>query len=106
MSSLQDDHEGQRPDMKTPSIWDLFPRASAYVNERLGFSEAEVTAIMDGIRTRGDRLMTIFLSCHAVVAMLLAAFYDTWLLAVSIATFAVTMFFVSARLLPGQFITR
>ncbi len=92
--------------MSKSGSWDILTRARAYVNETLGFTEAELSAIMDGIRTRGDRMMTIFLACHATVALLLAAFYDTWLLTVCISVFAVTMFLVSARLLPGHFITR
>ena len=92
--------------MSKSSGLDVITRARAYVHETLGFTEAEVSAIMDGIRTRGDRMMTIFLASHATLAMVLAAFYDTWLLTVSISVFAVTMFLVSARLLPGHFITR
>ena len=92
--------------MSKSSGLDVITRARAYVHETLGFTEAEVRAIMDGIRTRGDRMMTIFLASHATLAMVLAAFYDTWLLTVSISVFAVTMFLVSARLLPGHFITR
>lgn len=77
-----------------------------FVNEPFGFTKAEAKRILDEIHSRGDRLMTIFLSCHAVVAMLLAGFHDTWLLSLGIATCAMSMFLLSARLLPGHLVTR
>jgi signal transduction histidine kinase/ActR/RegA family two-component response regulator len=89
-----------------PGILGAFAKANAFASETLGFTEAEVKAIMDGIRARGDRLLTLFLTCHAVVAMLLAAFHDTWLLSIFIGALALGMFRVSARLLPGHFLTR
>jgi signal transduction histidine kinase/CheY-like chemotaxis protein len=81
-------------------------KARDFVTEPYGFTEAEVKGILDGIHRRGDRLMTIFLSCHTVVAMLLAGFYDTWVLALCIAACAMSMFLLSARLLPGHLVTR
>ena len=92
--------------MSRRSISDVFTRARNVVNETLGFSDAEVKAIMDGINVRGDRLMRIFLVCHAVVAALLAASHDTWLLTACVISCSVGMFLVSARLLPGHLITR
>jgi signal transduction histidine kinase/CheY-like chemotaxis protein len=83
-----------------------FAAARAYVKETFGFSAPEVTSIMTGIRARGDRLMALFLYCHAAVALLLAFFYDTWLLTFAITGLALAMFLSSVKLLPGQFITR
>jgi signal transduction histidine kinase/ActR/RegA family two-component response regulator len=83
-----------------------FAAAREYVSETFGFTKNEVAAIMQGIHARGDRLMSVFLCFHAVVALLLAFFYDTWLLTISISTLAVAMFQVSMKLLPGQLLTR
>ena len=77
-----------------------------YAGETFGFTVAEVGSIMRGIHDRGDRAMAVFLCCHFVVALLLASFYETWLLSVSIATLATAMFLIARRLLPGQFLTR
>ncbi len=92
--------------MTEPTALNVATRVRDYVNESLGFTETEVEAIMSEIRGRGDRLMTLFLTCHAVAAILLANFYDTWLLAIGIAGISVAMFRVSVALLPGHFFTR
>ncbi|MBI2687623.1 MAG: response regulator [Acidobacteria bacterium] len=80
--------------------------AREYVNESFGFTPAEVSAVMDGIHARGDRLMTVFLTCHMAVALLLAFFYSTWILTLLIGTMAVAMYQVSLKLLPRHLLTR
>src|ERR1051325_12228918 len=77
-----------------------------YVTDRFGFSESEVSAIMDGIYARGDRWMLGLLGGHSVMAILLAFFYQTWLLTFIISAMAIAMFLVSAKLLPRSFVTR
>ena len=77
-----------------------------YAGETFGFNDAEVTAIMQGIRTRGDRFMTVFLGCHFAIALLLAPFFGTWFLGILISVFALGMFLVARAILPGQFLTR
>jgi len=79
---------------------------ASYATEQFGFADREVTAIMSGIRHRGDRMMIFFLSGHGVLALALAAFFDTWLLTIAVSTLAIAMFLFSAWLLPGQFLTR
>src|SRR4051812_31729660 len=83
-----------------------FSAARAYVNESFGFSEPEVASILSGIRARGDRLITVFLYCHCVLALLLAFFYQTWFLASCVSALAMMMFLVGTKLMPGQFLTR
>jgi len=63
-------------------------------------------AVMREIYARGDRIMRTFLLFHAALALALAWFYGTWLVTLAVGGAAIGMFFVSATLLPGSFLTR
>ncbi|HEU0122444.1 MAG TPA: response regulator [Bryobacteraceae bacterium] len=78
----------------------------AYMNNHFAYDDAEVGEIMAGIYARGDRMISIFLSCHLALALLLASFYDTWFLACCVGGLAVLAYEGSRRLLPGHFLTR
>ena len=80
--------------------------AKDFANEKFGFSDSEIATIMSSIDHRGDRWMQFFLFYHAIIAFVLAFFYDTWVLSLSVSALAIAMFLVSVKILPGQFVTR
>ena len=61
---------------------------------------------MDAIYARGDRIAGRFLLLHTLIAVGLAAFYETWLVSGVVTVCALAMFFISARLLPRSLVTR
>ena len=69
-------------------------------------SPAQQTGLMERIYGRGDRLVTRFICAHALLALVLATFYQTWLVTGVVTFCAVTLFAVSVSLLPRSFITR
>ncbi len=66
----------------------------------------EDTAQMDRIHSRGDKIVGRFILLHLVIAVLLAPFFNTWLITGVVGACATAMFFISARLLPRSVITR
>lgn len=58
------------------------------------------------IYATGDRLMGRFLWFHTLLALAMAPAYGTWLVSLSVAPLALSMFLVARRLSPGRFITR
>jgi len=74
--------------------------------ENYGLSEADADELMRAIYLRGDRIMGYFLLGHATVAVGLAFFYETWLVTGLVASCALALFFVNAKLLPASFTTR
>ncbi len=70
------------------------------------FSQESVQEVMSGIYARGDRLMKRFLLFHFLLALVFAPIYGTWLVTLAVGAAAVGMFFASAALLPGAFLTR
>jgi signal transduction histidine kinase/ActR/RegA family two-component response regulator len=87
-------------------LYDRFVYLQKWSSENFGFSKEEVAGFLAGIYSRGDRSMQLFLYCHAVLALLLAFFYDTWLLTIAITLLSLAIFQISVLLLPGQFLTR
>ncbi len=71
-----------------------------------GFRPEEVSAILGEHYARGDFLTKLFLAAHTLIAFGLAFFYDTWLITVPVTFTAVSMYLVSAWLLPCSFFTR
>lgn len=69
-------------------------------------TEREKNAIMDSVYERGDRIMRIFFLVHALIAIGLACFYDTWMVASVVGGAALAMFIISVELLPRHFLTR
>jgi PAS domain-containing protein len=76
------------------------------VPEYASLTESEKSAIMEGVYERGDRIMRIFFFVHALIAIGLACFYDTWLVTLVVGGAALAMFIISVELLPRHFITR
>lgn len=62
--------------------------------------------IMAPIHARGDRLMTLFIGIHALLALALASQYGTWFSTLVLAGSAVAMFNLSRWLAPGTLLTR
>jgi signal transduction histidine kinase/CheY-like chemotaxis protein len=62
--------------------------------------------VLAAIYRRGDTLMRRFVLVHCAIAVVLAGFYDTWFLTLTVSIAAVGMFLSSSYLLPGTFITR
>lgn len=83
---------------------------SARIEEAFSGSEpltkSEADEIMARHRAQGHRLIRAVLFGHVIVAAALAFFYDTWAMAVPVATAGIGMFLVSARLFPNSFFTR
>ncbi len=71
-----------------------------------GFTRAEANTILTPHYHRGDSWVRLFLLFHFAVAVALAPFYDTWALTLPLATTAIALFELSARLLPATFLTR
>ena len=69
-------------------------------------SPAQRAEVMQPIYERGDRLVTRFVLVHALIAIGLATFYQTWLVTGVITACAVAMFVLAVTLLPRSFITR
>lgn len=74
--------------------------------EYRNLTESEKNVIMKDVYERGDRIMRIFFCIHALIAMGLACFYDTWLVTAIVGGAALAMFVISVYLLPRHFITR
>jgi len=74
--------------------------------EEFDLTESEVAATMEDIYRRGDSLMSGFLFMHLIFALVLASFYQTWMLTLIVSCAALLMFFMSKWLLPRTFITR
>ncbi len=75
-------------------------------DEAEGLSQTQIALIMQGIYTRGDRIMTRFILIHAAIALGLAFFYQTWLITLVVSSAAAALFLVSAALMPRSFLTR
>src|SRR3954471_22883070 len=71
-----------------------------------GFRPAEVNELMQGIYQRGDRIMLGFLVAHAVLALGLAAYYQTWASAIAVSAATVGGFALLVRLWPRTLFTR
>ncbi len=69
-------------------------------------SPAQRAEVMQPIYERGDRLVTRFVLLHALIAIGLATFYQTWLATGVITACAVAMFMLAVTLLPRSFVTR
>ena len=65
-----------------------------------------VREIMEEIYARGDWLMLVFLSGHFVLAVLLAAFYSTWFVTLTVGVAGWSMFAISVVLVPRSKTTR
>jgi PAS domain S-box-containing protein len=71
-----------------------------------GFSSAQAAEILGAIYGRGDRIIGNFLVLHALVAVALGFFYQTWTETIGVTLAALAMFFLSAWLVPRSFLTR
>jgi len=80
--------------------------ALADTRPNFGFSPSEVREILAPIYARGDRWMMLFLGAHALIALALAPFYDTWLTTSLVGGAATAMFFLCVWLLPRHMLTR
>lgn len=74
--------------------------------ERYVADPKRVDAIMRDVYRRGDRLMQRLILFHFTLCIILASFYDTWVLSLIVGTAAAGMFFLSASLLPQKQLTR
>src|SRR5258705_6971896 len=61
---------------------------------------------MAPIYARGDRLMTRFVAGHAVLTLVLAPIYGTWMVSLVWGGISVAAWLAFAALLPGRFATR
>jgi signal transduction histidine kinase/ActR/RegA family two-component response regulator len=62
--------------------------------------------LLQDVHARGDRWMRIFIAAHAVLALALAGYRDTWGATAAIAPAAFFAFALCLRLAPGSFLTR
>jgi signal transduction histidine kinase len=83
------------------------PMIDSFLENKLSeISEDVVQTELRNVYLKGDKIMMSFIGGHFILALLLAFFYDTWLLTIGISVAAALMFYLSAFLLPGSFITR
>lgn len=54
----------------------------------------------ENIRKRSDRLMEIFLGLYFIVGLILATYYDTWLVAIVVGGLSVAVYFITKKTLP------
>src|SRR3954468_4429380 len=71
-----------------------------------GFRPAEVSELMQGIYQRGDRIMLGFLIAHTVLALGLAAYYQTWASEIIVSAATRGGFALLVRLWPRTLFTR
>ena len=71
-----------------------------------GFSPDEVAAILSDQYARGEQVVKFALVAHFVVGLILAPFYDTWLMAIGVGATSAAMFFLAAWQFPRTFFTR
>lgn len=68
--------------------------------------QTEREAVLDPIYGRGDRMLGRVVGFHTVLAVLFAAFHDTWFLSLCVAPLAALLFFVPRYLAPRTLPTR
>src|SRR5689334_15866552 len=54
------------------------------------------------VKKKGDRLINYFLPVYFLVGLLLASFYDTWLIAVGVGTLCIVAYYSAKLILPGS----
>jgi PAS domain S-box-containing protein len=74
--------------------------------EQFVLDRTRVEQVMDDVYAKGDRMMRLLVAIHALITIVLAPIYGTWLLSLAIGGAATAMFFCSVALLPGHRITR
>jgi signal transduction histidine kinase len=52
------------------------------------------------IQSKSDRLMNMFLGCYFLTGLILAAFYDTWTVAIGVGSLALTAYYSAKLALP------
>ena len=70
----------------------------------VALTPAEVRAVLAERYALGDRVMRIALFAHVLVAVALAQFFDTWVVALPVALGTMAVFLACAALLPGHFL--
>src|SRR3954453_15186696 len=88
-----------------PLELDLLRRLRPGVKQH-GFRPAEGSEVMQGIYQRGDRIMLGFLIAHTVLALGLAAYYQTWASAIVVSAATLGGFALLVRLWPRTLFTR
>ena len=54
------------------------------------------------IKKRSDKLIEIFLGLHFLLGLLLASFYDTWMIAIVVGGLCLATYFLAKKLLPNN----
>lgn len=62
------------------------------------------TLTQQSIKQQGDRYMNYFLPGHFLIGLLLAPFYDTWFIALSVGSLSLFAYFATRYLLPLSFV--
>jgi len=55
----------------------------------------------ESIKKRSDKLIEIFLGLYFLVGLLLATYYDTWLIAIAVGGLCLAAYFITKKLLPN-----
>jgi two-component system sensor histidine kinase/response regulator len=58
--------------------------------------------LRDSINKRSDKLIEIFLVSYFVVGLILANFYDTWLIAFSVGALNLALYFLAKKMFPNS----
>ena len=55
----------------------------------------------ESIKKRSDKLIEIFLGLHFLLGLVLATYYDTWLIAIVVGGLCLATYFLTKKLLPN-----
>lgn len=75
-------------------------------SEQYASPNEAVAATLKKVHLEGDQIIKFFIGIHFLIALILAPFYDTWLLTIGVGGLASLLFLGSVYLLPGTFLTR
>ncbi len=88
----------------TSSVEAVRPEPTTF--EEFVRDKARVDAVMNDVYAKGDTMMRRLVLLHLGITLVLAPFYSTWFLSLTIGGAAAAMFFTSVALLPRHRVTR
>jgi signal transduction histidine kinase len=80
----------------------VVPCLNAVNDKMMKSKETYINDFMDQIRKRSDKLMNYFLAGYFVIGLILAFYYDTWLIAIGVGGQSILGYYVSKWALPNS----
>jgi PAS domain S-box-containing protein len=78
------------------------PNNKKFMTEDLVLTNKQAAAFFGQIKERSDRLINYFLAGHFLLGIILASYYDTWLIAFGVGSISLTAYYSARLLLPGS----